>query len=127
MSITPIITRSEYLKRSNEGDGTLAHREYFSQFVTPQAKSCVLRVFPITTLLESKDPHLNDVGTRLDWDRVSGTYGFEHGRIGTVGPLLCVSDMLKAAGEDKTASTMTCIVKEAARQLIEEHTNQAKA
>lgn len=95
-------TREEYL------NGACTHREYYSQYVTGEQRTIVKYAIGIDRLKASKDEHLNDIPLTL-WDRIA-----ERG-IGVLGvPMKKNGDYLTLAGQ-------VCILKEAARQLIEKH------
>jgi hypothetical protein len=94
-------THKEYMNKA------CTHREYHGQFVTPRIKSYVLRKFGIDRLTQSTDPHLNDIPLR-EW----GILNFR-------ADLFKKAD-LKAAGEHYSIAFEVCVLKEAARQLIEE-------
>lgn len=98
------------------------HRTYWSQFVTEAVKSLVLRHIPKEKLLASKDPHFNDIPLQR-WDRMH--YG--------------VPQHVKRAISDSNASMcppgtpggyslsdMTCLLKEAARQIVEREAGVAE-
>ena len=98
------MTREEYMSFAGRRDLSL-HREYFSQFVNDNVKISVLANYSkdeLTKALE-EDEHLNGIPLRK-WDN-----------------MWCpVSHLkLKEAGESWTLSTKVCILKEAARQIIE--------
>ena len=86
------------------------HREYYAQFVTPANKADVVRMFGMKALLDSTDKHLNDLPLRK-WDTLS-TYN--------------VAAKMKEAGDYLTLSSVVCINKEAARQVIEEHKHEMR-
>lgn len=104
-----MLTRKEHMAREYVDDATAMarHREYYSQFVTPKVKQLVLRRIGRKELLRSTDPHLNDI--ELDrWDR-----------------LVCQIDgaavtLLHEAGDSLSLGAGVCMLKEAARQIIEE-------
>lgn len=99
-----IITRKEYLDQSHI-DGLAAHRAYHAQFVTDSTRAAVLRAITLPRLLASTDPHLNDIPLH-EWDRIGAPVYVKR---------------LKEAGDYLTKAGYVCIVKEAARQLIELH------
>jgi hypothetical protein len=92
-------TRKQYMTKE------CTHREYHGQFVTPRIKSYVLRKFGIDRLTQSTDPHLNDIPLR-EWEMLDFRADF------------------KAAGDYHTIAGEVCVLKEAARQLIEESQNE---
>lgn len=104
-----MITRKEHMAREYVDNATAMarHREYYSQFVTPEVKRLVLRGIGRKELLRSTDPHLNDI--ELDrWDRLAY-------QIDSVAVTL-----LHEAGDSFSLGTGVCILKEAAKQIIEE-------
>lgn len=90
-------TRKQYM------NGECTFREYYSQFVNEAVKSQVLLTIGKEALLKSKDGHLNDIPLKK-WDRI---------RPHTL-------NRLHEAGDSPTLAGAVCIVKEAARQIIEE-------
>lgn len=120
-----IITRREYIEYvpANTPDGNIRdfkpearaaydaaksamHRAYYSQFVTPAIKARVLMYIKRAELLESKDVHFNDIALSR-WDAI-------------VKSRLPVGEMMKQCGDYLTLGGGVCIVKEAARQIVED-------
>lgn len=102
-------TRADYMAAASgfdEGTRVAAHRRYFAQFVTPGVKAAVARHISIARIAASKDPHYNDIPLR-EWDAVYTAWPFE------------VASLMKEAGEYLTPAGAVCILKEAARQLVE--------
>lgn len=101
-------TRTEYM------DKKISHRAYYAQFVTQHVRNLVLARIGMDRLLKSHDEHLNDIPLAL-WDSfwVSNAGGMH------IVPPSSITALLREAGEGNSASTGTCILKEAARQLIE--------
>jgi len=98
-----MMTRKEYLDAE---DQRKAHRQYYGQFVTEQHKSLVLnRIADIQKLKASKDSSFNDIPLVL-WDRIAAQS-------------ICPSERMRSVGDFPTLSGGVCILKEAARQLIE--------
>jgi len=94
-----MITRKEYM------DNKATHRQYFSQFVTDEIKGVVKRTLHLKRLLHSKDEHLNDIPLVL-WDKMYL-------------PPLNIS--MESVGDYLTMAGKVCILKEAAKQIIEEN------
>ncbi len=91
-------TRKEYL------DGDCTHREYFAQFVSPDRPEHVAGIIGKQRLLNSTDPHMNDIPL-FEWDAIPNPHG---------------TDMkMRAIGDYPTLSSAVCISKEAARQWVE--------
>ena len=86
------------------------HREYYAQFVTPGVKRIVKDRFGIEQLVNTPDQENLNTLNLSTWD-------------GLV-PLLWMNfeicSLLKSANEWRTLGTGVCILKEAAKQLIEE-------
>lgn len=104
-----MITRSQYMDESHQEyirtkKGDNAHRRYYAQFVTGEVKQVVLKYIGKDRLLNSTDPHFNDIGL-WNWDRIMLPFG-------TVGKL-------KECGDYLTPAVKVCILKEAARQIVE--------
>lgn len=102
-------TRAEYMKDS-QTDGAAAHRRYFGQFVTNGTKARVLQFIGLDRLMQSTDPHLNDIPLTL-WDQLT--------------PALPGSASFAKAGDYYTLANGVCLAKEAARQIIEAQTQKA--
>ena len=86
-------------------DGEFTHREYNAQFVTDGIKSVVKSRFGLKRLKETSDQkNLNSIPLK-EWDDT---------------PIFGVSAKLREAGDYLTAAGKVCILKEAARQLIEQ-------
>lgn len=96
-------TRQDYLNHK------CTHSEYFAQFVNDMQKRIILERWTAKELARAWE---NDeaFNTRLT-------------SIAQWGRLPCPTDhrLLDAAGEHSTPSTLVCILKEAARQIVEDH------
>ena len=112
-------TRKEYmasLPKYGTPESTKAHRAYYAQFVTDCVKDLVKARIGMGRLLASRDPNLNDIPLS-DWDSI----WMRRGPRGMwIEPGARVAALIREAGEGFGASTGTCILKEAGRQLIEE-------
>lgn len=97
--------RSEYMASCAE-DKT-AHRRYYGQFVGPYVISLVRRIVGDERLLKSTDPHFNDIPLRV-WDMCVNMIPASVGR-----------DM-KEQGDYLTLAGGVCVLKEAARQFVDE-------
>lgn len=78
-------------------DGACSHRTYYAQFLTPAARNCVLLHFTMERLVANNIP-------QIEWDRLS----------------IELMPMLKPP-PGYSLDTVPYILKEAARQLVEEH------
>ena len=58
-----MITRKEYM------DGTVTHKEYYSQFVNNFIKTLVSNSIGLNRIKESTDPYFNDIPLE-EWDRL---------------------------------------------------------
>ena len=86
------------------------HREYYAQFVTPGVKRIVKDRFGIEALVNTPDQeNLNTLHLSI-WD----------GLVTLLWMDFKVCSLLKSANEWRTLGTGVCILKEAAKQLIEE-------
>ncbi|MDJ0596963.1 MAG: hypothetical protein QNJ72_44560 [Pleurocapsa sp. MO_226.B13] len=110
-----IITRQEYLNNPQ------LHNEYYAQFVTEGIKAMVLRRFGIEKLCAAyeEDTDLNNIallrrdGALVNWDGL-GVHLLHNSRY-------LDHNLIKATGQGYSNAGACCILKEAARQLIEEH------
>jgi hypothetical protein len=95
-----MFTRKDYL------DGNCTHQEYYSQFVTDGIKRLVTQNFDIKTLQKQfeKDEYFNGMELRL-WDKL--THLFQCNKV------MCEH------GDYATLAGRVCILKEAARQIVE--------
>lgn len=103
MQETKTFSRSDYMR------GLCSHRQYYAQFVTPYIKGSVRDVIGLDRLMSSTDEHLNDIPLHR-WDRLSGA-------------LRVVLSIPNEYGDGKRYYSLgggVCILKEAARQIIEE-------
>lgn len=94
-----MISRQDYI------DGKFTHREYYGQFVNDTIKARLLNYISKNQLLESKDPHFNDIPLWM-WDRIDNNY-------------LGLTQAMRIAGDYITKAGFVCIFKEAARQIVE--------
>ena len=97
-----MLTRKQYL------NGECTHREYYAQFVDERTKHHVRFGIGMKTLRASTCEHLNDI-TLKRWDRLV--------------PCAPGSGKFKEAGDSYTLSGGVCMLKEAAKQLLEEETS----
>jgi hypothetical protein len=86
------------------------HREYYAQFVTPRVKRIVKDRFGIDNLVNTPDQeNLNTLNLSI-WD----------GLVPLLWMDFTICSLLKSANEWRTLGSGVCILKEAAKQLIEE-------
>ena len=105
-------TRQDYL------NGKCTHSEYYAQFLDDKTAGELLAVIPLEQLKASKDKHLNDIPMRL-WDSISGGIWDYKGKI--VQQHTARKEFREKArelGDGISSSSLTCIYKEQARQLI---------
>lgn len=98
-------TRADYMAKK------CSHREYYGQFVTEAIKGMVLSAFTLEELLNSNDEHLNDLPLSR-WDQLAGGMGST-----------LKDRALREAGDFSSLGSSVCILKEAARQIIEANTH----
>ena len=91
--------RKQYLNKE------CTHRQYYGQFVTPATKAHVLRGIGLAELKNSNDPYFNDIPLHK-WDGlVANCPG---------------SATFSKAGDYYTLAGGICLLKEAARQILED-------
>lgn len=83
------------------------HRRYFSQYVTSTVLRVVCRNITLRALLASTEESFNDIPLAL-WDRL-------------VPELFSLKDALRKNGDALSQGVGVCILKEAARELVEAH------
>lgn len=105
------ITRQQYL------NNTKLHNEYYAQFVTEEIKQLVLRRFGIEKLCAAyeEDTDLNSIPL-VNWDGL-GIHLMHGSRY-------LDRQLIKETGQGYSNAGAVCILKEAARQLIQEHSTQ---
>ena len=101
--MTSIYTRQQYMADSS-APGTIAHRKYFGQFVTPGTIARVVSSIGADRIKASKCIHFNDIPL-AEWDRLA--------------PHLPGSGGFSKAGDYYTLANGVCLAKEAARQWLE--------
>jgi hypothetical protein len=99
---------------------TKNHNDYYRQFVSDQTIQFVINSIGLQRILDSRDPHLNDIPLQV-WDDLCHYSGFS---------FLPVAK-LKEAGEVhiKTLGVGVCVLKQAAkmiREQVEQKTNQVR-
>lgn len=98
-----MFTRQDYLNR------ICTHQQYFAQFVTDSIKNHVAETITIKRLLLSHDPYLNDIPLKK-WDVMTGVFMYNKE----------LKEQLQERGDFLTLANGVCILKEAARQVINE-------
>ena len=58
-----VLTRKSYMS------GSISHAEYYGQFDSPEVRSAILKVIPLSDLMASTDPHMNDIKLSR-WDNI---------------------------------------------------------
>lgn len=100
-----MITRNDYLS------GKVNHRQYYAQFVTPQIKNLVEKFFGKPRLEKSYDWDISFNNIPLSkWDCLAEKNILSNWEI---------RSMLAKAGDGMTLAGAVCILKEAARQVVE--------
>ena len=94
-----MFTRKQYINKE------CAHRQYYGQFVDNRTKQRVLSGIGLAALKKSTDPHFNDIPLNK-WDNLvphcPGSSGFAK------------------AGDYYTLGGGVCLLKEAARQILDD-------
>jgi len=107
-------TRQQYLA------GEISHHDYYSQFITDEMIEQVKQNIGIERLMASTDEHLNDIPLK-EWDALSGTVFMRERLIDK--PKIShefheKTKEAKEAGEGISPSTLVCVYKAIARNLI---------
>jgi hypothetical protein len=106
-----MMTKKEYLNapRQTQVDSTSIHRRYHSQFVTPELKENIEKYFGDEYLIASfyKDSNFNSIPLH-EWDGIVHLY-----------KVFVDLERLQQAGEGWSVAAGVCILKEAAKQLVE--------
>ena len=90
------------------------HREYYAQFVTQRIRKIVADRIGKDAILASTDEHFNDIPLR-EWDAVIGFSDYRPSINNTLG----LAAHFRECGDCVSASGLTCVMKEAARQIKE--------
>lgn len=114
------MTRQEYLDQSwnnEKGCSNMsAFREYYAQYVNVTVWSLVFRAFGTYRLVASIDEHFNDISL-FEWDTLARSL------MSHVEKTKCLSDQFKANGDFITLAGIVFVLKEAARQIVEDYKN----
>ena len=97
------MTRKEYLQNPSQN-----HENYYRQFVTSGITALVVRMIGEQRLLDSEDPHLNDISLKT-WDFTAMSL-----------PLPEINRKMRECGDFPTQAGLVCICKTAARDWMEE-------
>lgn len=93
-----MFTREDYM------DDKCTHRQYWAQFVTAETRARVLAAFGRERLVNTEDQrHFNSIPLK-EWDRIG---------------VSMVRGTMEKHGDYLTQSGEICILKEAAKQIIE--------
>ena len=87
-------------------DGECSHRTYYAQFVTQGVLDSVRRHFTMERLMRCSDQENFNTIPLVQWDMLSSA--------------VHRTQIMRDAGEGMSLGTAVCILKEAARQLVEE-------
>ena len=98
-------TRYDYLSKQ------CTHAEYFGQFGSPAVRRAILRVIPMSDLMASRDPHMNDIKlSRWDNIRLDGE---------ALRKLTIANGHADASGHYVYAqSDIVCLAKEVAKRMV---------
>lgn len=124
---TAIHARNEYIREK-----AISHHDYYAQFVTEATLRHVHNAFSVDTLRDAlaQDRHLNSIPITR-WDRLAireldvdlPWIGLRSsGRFTAAIPFDRAA--AAAAGELVSRATLICIIKTAARMLVEQHTHE---
>ncbi len=113
-----MFTRQDYM------NDKVSHREYYAQFVNEDVKRMVLNMFTLVELENAyrKDEYFNNLPMKK-WDQLGGFVFNSHTgemimKPTTISPVDI--KLIRELGEGVSASTMVCIYKEAAKQIVED-------
>lgn len=108
------------ISRQDMMNKNYSHREYYAQFVNDEVKEHLFNFISEEELMESTNEHFNDIELKR-WDAITG-FEFQGTYVAkTPKSILPISrNLLKRAGESVSAATLTCIYKEAAKQIREQ-------
>ena len=99
-----MFTRQEYM------NGTCDHRRYYAQFVTPGIYAMVYRRFTPERLVNCQDQkNFNTIPLHL-WDQLE-----------PAARAMVNRQLMRELGEIWSLGTAVCVLKEAARQVVETH------
>ena len=96
-----MISRKDYIA------GKATYQAYYGQFVNNTYKTRVLGRIGLSQLVASRDPSFNDIPL-AEWDRIA-----------SYGGLAETTSKMEECGDYLTLAGHICILKEAARQLVE--------
>jgi len=108
-----MITRTAHLDAMSDADNQSArdalHRAYYAQFVTPVIRNRVVKAIGIDRLCAEfrRDEHLNGIELKV-WDSLTTTAS------------LMSNKLMRDRGDYPMTAGLVCVLKEAARQAIEE-------
>lgn len=99
--------RKDYIgvEHTSREQAAKLHRRYYGQFVDDRVRALVQGHFGLARLVESTDPHFNDIPLSA-WDRLAGSLPWD------------TDKRLREQGDCLSPMAATCILKEAARQLV---------
>lgn len=107
-----MFTRAQYLNKE------CTHREYWAQFVTPGMKRMVENTIKLERLQRSTNEYFNDVTKVSEWDVMrNGTFAMLNLKTWRE---INYPEYTDPRSIGWSMSDNTCILKEAARQLVEE-------
>lgn len=106
-----MLTRNEYMANSQN-----LHRTYYAQFVTPGIFHMVERRFTAERLVNCSDQLWFNTIPLNQWDQLMPCVGMMVNRV-----------LMRELGEGWSLGTSVCILKEAARQVVENHWSMAAA
>ena len=104
-SVSVRFTRNDYM--SNR----CSHAEYYGQFDSPEVRRAILNVIPMSDLMASRDPYMNDIKlSRWDNIRLDGE---------ALRKLTIANGHADASGHYVYAqSDIVCLAKEVAKRMV---------
>ena len=108
----PMYTRAQYLNKE------CTHREYWAQFVTKRMRDMVLRNIPLERLQRSQNEYFSDVTQLADWDVMkNATFAMLNQKVWRE---IQYPEYKDPRSIGWSMSDNTCLLKEAARQIVEQ-------
>ena len=105
-SISVCFTRNDYMSQR------CSHAEYYGQFDSPEVRNAILRVIPMSDLMASHDPYMNDIKlSRWDDIRLDGE---------TLRKLTIANGHADVRHYVYAKSDIVCLAKEVAEHIIAE-------
>lgn len=105
-SVSVLFTRNDYMTQR------CSHAEYYGQFDSPEVRRAILNVIPMSDLMASTDPYMNDIKlSRWDNIRLDGE---------TLRKLTIANGHADVRHYVYAKSDIVCLAKEVAEHIIAE-------